>query len=185
MKSNVHQAQKGFTLLELLLVLAVLAIIAIAAFIIYPSVQAGQQANTESNNVTTMLANVRTVMSNGDYSDLDPGDPDNEALIRAIAPSSMHRDPFEADDLRTAWGQSASIQVDGTDDSRFNIVYEAVPAAACLKFVPSIAPTAQVIEVGGVEVINKDTDPTAGVNAALLAAECDSTPPADITIEFL
>lgn len=62
---------KGFSLLEILLVLAIAAAVVIAAFIIYPKVTAEKTADSESKRVMMIAAAARSLYaSKANYSGL-------------------------------------------------------------------------------------------------------------------
>lgn len=137
MKSMSHvQKQQGFSLVELLLVLGVIALIAIAAFIIYPSVQAGTQANTESSNITSVVAGTKNLYgSRGTY-----GGVNNDTLRNArIFPSTMVGGNFTAGEAKSVWGNDVTVAPQGTPATRFSILYADIPTEACIKFVSGVA----------------------------------------------
>ena len=64
--------QKGFSLIELLLVLGVIALLLVAAFVVYPKVRLANQANTEVKNLTTVQAGLKALYAskNNNFSGL-------------------------------------------------------------------------------------------------------------------
>ena len=56
-----NRKNKGFSLLEILLVLAIAAALVIGAFIVYPKVQAGARADAESKNISTIVAGIKSL----------------------------------------------------------------------------------------------------------------------------
>lgn len=148
--------QQGFTLVELLLVLGVLALIAITAFIIYPSVQAGTQANSEAANVTTITASVKNLFgSAGNYSGLAAAGSFN-GCPAFLYPSDMLQgvDPATVTSAAACtptnvWGGSVTLASGGTNGSEFVIAYT-IPNApqACEKFIADVAANYDVVGVG-------------------------------------
>lgn len=138
--------QQGFTLVELLLVLGVLALIAITAFIIYPSVQAGTQANTESANITTITASVKNLFgSSGNYSGLT-GMGVTGQCSAYLFPSDMLggvQPPAGCTTFTNAvnvWGNPVTLNPYGTNNQEFEIAYDVTGAPqACEKFVADVA----------------------------------------------
>ena len=165
--------QQGFTLIELVLVLGVIALIAIAAFLVYPSVVSGTQANTESTDVTSITACVKTLFgSTGDYTGLDTP----TAIKGHCPPSTMVAGNFASTTMTSVWAQPVDITVDATP-TLFDITYTNVPTAACLKFVADVGNNFDRVLVNGISV--KDsirTNPTP-YSTALVIAHCNDGDP--------
>lgn len=53
-----ERKRKGFSLLELLLVMGIIAALIVAAFIVYPKVQSYRNVKIESNNISSLKAEV-------------------------------------------------------------------------------------------------------------------------------
>ena len=58
-----ERKRKGFSLLELLLVMGIIAALIVAAFIVYPKVQSYRNVKIESNNISSLKAEVPTYTS--------------------------------------------------------------------------------------------------------------------------
>ena len=143
--------QQGFTLIELVLVLGVIALIAIAAFLVYPSVVAGTQANTESTDVTAITACVKTLYgSTGSYTGLST----TTAIQGHCPPSTMVAGNYGSTTMNSVWGQLVNVAVN-TNPVLFDITYSNVPTAACLKFVADIGSNFDKVVIGSTTV--KDT----------------------------
>lgn len=121
---------KGFSLIEILLVIGIIAVLAIAAFIIFPQVQASSRANTEQSNIMTMAAGVKNLF-NGRYAGLTDG----IAIDGNIVPASMHDG---ASTITSSWGGDATLAPSGTGNTLFTITYTALPTEVCLKLVPGL-----------------------------------------------
>lgn len=143
MKSMSIQKQQGFSLVELLLVLGVIALIAIAAFIIYPSVQAGAQANTEASNATAIVAGVKNLFgAKGNYQGLT----DAVACQAQVYPSTMvggattaSTCALSANAPKSAWGEAVTLAVGAAPYNQFAIHYSKIPSATCTKLLSNIA----------------------------------------------
>lgn len=61
MNKNFKRTQKGFSLLELLLVMGIVAALIVSAFIIYPKVMSHVRVNNELKNISTILTGIRTL----------------------------------------------------------------------------------------------------------------------------
>lgn len=175
MKSFVpNKRQQGFSLVELLLVLGVIALIAIAAFIIYPQVQAGTQANTEDTNVTTIAANAKSLFGNaGSYTGLNAGADVTGGQEKAIFPSGLLQGPdgSGAGAVTNQWGGTVTAVANATSATKFDITYNKVTDAACVKFVAGIAASFDTVTVDGNSVKAAGSPP----NAANIAQYCGAT----------
>ena len=142
--------QRGFSLVEILLVLGIIALLAIAAFIIFPQVQAANRANTEQANITTMAAGIKNLYgATRNYGGTTPISP--TILIQAkIAPSSMYGNATGATALTSSWSQPVLVAPVGT--TQFSITYNAVPTEVCTRLVPGLLANFQTVTVGGATV---------------------------------
>lgn len=181
--------QKGFSLIEILLVLGVIAILAIAAFVIYPSVRNRSQANSEVQNLNSIKASINTLYSasGGNYRTLTAG----IANQARVFPSSMNGSNFSASaPIVSSWGGSVSLVVNTAATTTtqtpggsipanrsFSITYADVPAAVCLPLVTGASISFQGVRVGTTEVMAAADGAQAGVDPALAAVACGAGSP--------
>lgn len=172
---------QGFTLLELLLVLGVIAALAIAAFIVYPSVQASNQANTESANINTIRAGVQNLFGSlGRYDTLTTGVA-NEARI---FPPTMNAGLFgPTAPITNIWSGAVTLAPaqgnggpGGTADTHFTITYEDITDAACVKLAPAVAPNFDAVQLNGITIADPQglLGAVTAFNPALVGANCTS-----------
>lgn len=153
-KQNIKN--RGFSLIELLLVLGIIAALAITAFMVFPKVSSANKAQTEINNIYTIKAGINNLFSAvPDYNGLN-----NELAIQAkIFPEKMIVGPKKAVNIfngevivmadTAGWGHVA------TQNSDFAITYNSIPDAECVKIVSAIAPEFYSITVNGEYIKNK------------------------------
>lgn len=151
---------KGFSLIELLLVLAIIAALAVAAFIVYPKVQAGREADQEAKIVAAAVGGVKSLFSNRDYRNISS---------ETAAKADIFPDYMRAADgtLVNRWGgqvtvlpaNEAGMPVGGTTTRRyFRIAYYGVPRAVCAKFVGLVEPYFGTIRVSSVDGLSGSGD---------------------------
>jgi len=166
MKHNITRGQQaGFSLLELLLVLGVIAALAIAAFIVYPSVQASNQAQSEVSNLNTARANILQLFNRGVFTGLDN---DTINTARGIPLAWNGGVTAAGTTLTNIWGGLVTIvpaDGGGGTDNFVSITMADVPTNACLKFVPALVTNFPVVQADGVDIYN--TNGIAGDGAAL------------------
>ena len=166
MKNNMnHKLNQGFSLLELLLVLGVIAALAIAAFIVYPSVQASNQAQSEVSNLNTVRANILQSYNRGIFTGLD-----NDAIntARGVPPAWNGGVTTAGTALNDIWGGAITVvPVDGGGgtDNFVSITMDDVPTNACLKFVPALVTNFPIVQADSVDIFNANG--IAGDGAAL------------------
>ena len=135
-----NKKQKGFSLLELLLVLGIIAALVVGAFIVYPKVQASQRAEAESKNIATIQAGVKSLYTSASsYSGLT----NTVAVSAKIFPDNMLSGSGTTTVVNTFKGPvtvaEATTGPSATAGSSFTITYGDVPAAECTKIVTAAA----------------------------------------------
>lgn len=111
--------QKGYTLMEMILVLTIISAILIGAFLLYPRVQASAQAKEEATLVKSIAAEVRRLYPTGNYGPLTSGD----LLGGNALPEDLQTPPTDTANSATGnvlsnrWGAAIEVypsQADGT-----------------------------------------------------------------------
>ena len=146
---------KGFTLVEILLVVGFIALAGIGIYTIYAKVQVSNQANTESRNLDTLRAGIKSLYG---------GSPNFGSITNAVVnnarltPDSMRTalTAGNADITNTFGGAVVVAPVTlgtGTGaNNGFSITYPAVPGAVCSKLVSSAGVQFNQVAVGSTTV---------------------------------
>lgn len=159
--------QKGFTLVELMLVVVLGGAIIATVIIAAPRVKAGIQADKDMNTIPDIMANVQ-----GHYS-LKPsfnGLTNTIANSYKLIPDDMNGG---AGTITNRYGGAVTLApatVTAADDS-FSISYGGVPSRVCLKVVPQLSPQFLNVSVNGTVV--KATG--GALNETTAATQCNST----------
>lgn len=159
---------KGFSLVELLLVLGVIAVILVGAFVVYPQVRDKHRATTEASNIITIQTSVRNIFASrfGNYAGLGNGRAGNDLGIAnqaRVFPASMNGGNYSKDvKILSAWGQPVTVwhrpaittPFGSFPDKRtFGILYEKVPSSVCVHLAPALAGEGFLsLEIGKIEV---------------------------------
>lgn len=174
-KMNTKRKNQGFSLVELLIVMAVIAAMAIIAFLAYPRVMAGRNANYESQVLATAAASAKALFASGNYSGLN-----NTVAGRAkFFPDVMHSgangetivNQFGGD-VTVSGSTNAGVAVT-TGARHFAITYEDVPTAVCSRLAPALAQNFGAVSVGSSVVKNEYTNAT--LDEAAVATGCQGT----------
>lgn len=160
--------QKGFSLIEMLLVLGVLAVLLIAAFVVYPKVRDASIVNTEVSNIRAIQAATRNLYINkGFYTGLDV----NVANQARIFPESMNGGKYTTNTpIKSSWGGEVILWprpnvLTPTGNTGFHytfgISYQYVPPSICPSLISGIAGDARSIIVASnnadeIEVLTKN-----------------------------
>lgn len=189
--------QKGFSLIELLLVLGVIALLLVAAFVVYPKVRLANQANTEVKNLTTVQAGLKALYAskNNNFSGLTL----DLARDAKIFPSTM----VVGNTVVNSWGGDvvlgpAANPYSGFAGGRSYVIrYRKVPADACVALISRAAGYFLAIGVGTEskadgsynKIVHVVTDPystgyNSGTNSGLqvqsMTNECNSREESEI-----
>lgn len=149
-----NKKNKGFSLLELLLVLGIIAALVVGAFIVYPKVQASQRAEAESKNIATIQAGIKSLYTSASsFSGLT----NTVAVQSKVFPDNMLVGTGSSASVVNAFKGKVTLDV-STDspskaaNSAFTITYENVPAAECTKIVSAAASNFYMAKVGSTVV---------------------------------
>jgi len=121
------KTQKGFSLLELLLVVAVGAILILAGLAIYRNITANTSVNDTSRMVNVLKQEVQRIyQGEASYAALD-----NDLLVDTQVVPAKHLGG--ADGITSPFKTDVTVEVNAGDAETFDIGIDAVPAEACLK----------------------------------------------------
>lgn len=142
--------QRGFSLLELLLVLGSISALIVGAFIVYPKVLAAQRAEAESKNIAAIQAGIKSLYAgSATYMGLT-----NSAANKAEAfPVNMIKIAGAGTNIVNTWKgyvtlAPATTGPSGTAGSAFTITYTGVPAAECSKIISVVVSNFYLAQVG-------------------------------------
>lgn len=127
---------KGFTLVEILLVVGFISLASIGIYTIYSKVQISNQANIEARNIDTIRSGIKSLYGGrSNYSGL------SESVINKarITPDNM-KTPLQDNKITSSFGGLVMIGVTSLGAGSYNgfsIVYYDVPSAVCSKLVTS------------------------------------------------
>lgn len=126
MKKNKYLKNKGYSLLELLLVLGIIAALVVAAFIIYPKIQASQRATNEISNISAIDAGIKSLYSStADYSNIN-----NTVLMNSkIFPQNM----INSSNVRNSFKGNVVIKASSYSSGSYQMTYYNVPQVECSK----------------------------------------------------
>lgn len=165
-----YTRQKGFSLLEVLIVIGLVAILAVVTLNYYNKANAGANVQRVTTDLMAITSAVR------DYAGHRPAytSVTVENLIKTdkLASSLVNED---GDALVNQFG--GDITVTGAATT-FDVAYTLVPTNECNSIVTAVAPNFNVIEVGTTTV---KANPSAQVDPAALATACATTPPVTVT----
>ena len=149
--SSDFRKQRGFSLIEILLVLGLIAIMAIAAFVIYPRVRDSQAVNATVAQYVLINSSIKDFFGDKPYTGL-------------TAATAVSAGVLTAPDLITNWG---TVTLAVPTARTFRIDFNTVPYNICKRLVSRVEGNAQAITVGATVVksstvaYNALTGPTA------------------------
>lgn len=132
-----RSSQRGFSLIELLLVLGVLAILLVAAFVVYPQVRDRNQANQTIVALSSIRANVNNLYASrpGSYAGLDQ----QTAINARVFPSNLLSGSGEDTTATSAWGGGLEVSADNPSGQRhFRVRLNGMSSNLCTLIVPSV-----------------------------------------------
>jgi prepilin-type N-terminal cleavage/methylation domain-containing protein len=172
--------QRGFSLIEILLVLGVLALLLVAAFLTFPQVRDRNYVNIENQRLMQTVAVVKNLyVAKGNYVGLTT-DVANQA--RAFATEANQGNYQPGQEIRNLWGGLIELQPNAGNPKFMDISYGAVPPDACQKLATGVARNFKELQVAGAtvwrETDQEDVDITGIVEA------CNANP-AGSTLVFI
>ncbi|PJR56544.1 type IV pilin [Klebsiella sp. G-Nf4] len=182
-----RKSQKGFSLLELLLVLGIVAALIVASFIWYPKVRDARYVDIEAKHIGQIYASVRNVYA---------GQPDYSGLATTAVAIPAQFFPDDMLSKNITWGISSwggYVVVDANDvspsglaASSFTISYSDVPDSVCIKLISAVESSFYNIYVSNQKGINGSGESAgknygtmvkqngAGTDITLMTSTCNS-----------
>lgn len=175
--SRTIRKQKGFTLIELIVVMVVIGIGSAVAIALFNNTRETSQVETETKNIQAIQAKTRDLFAaRSDFTGLT-----SAVLLSANGfPTSM----VNGANVTNAWNGAVTVTtatVPAANAAEGQIVYAGVPTSACIALVSKAARSARHINVGATNV--KTAAQTNDVLATTTTA-CGATDPATITMTF-
>ena len=177
---KINKKNKGFTLVEILLVVGFIALASVGVYTIYSKVQLSSGATTESRNLDTIRAGIKQLYgANHNYGTL------SNTVVNAgrITPDNMKTAPNSTDSVITnSFGGVVTIapaNLGGGTNNGFSITYNGVPAGVCTKLVSTGGSQFDQVTVAGTVV---KTYGTGVIREDVLTVTCNAT--ADSVIRF-
>lgn len=173
MKSFKLNKNKGFSMVELLMVFVVILFASVVVFLTWPKLSANSTAQKENTQLSTLQAGIKsTFQGNQGYAGLTPA----VLLNSNIVPNTMINDqgtPATADDkIVNSWGKEVAIApapLSGVANSAYAITYEAVPQAVCVKLATGTGLSFITVTVNATQVKSPTQN---SVNIAAAATAC-------------
>lgn len=140
--SSVHipRPQRGFSLIEIILVIGLIAAIAIAAFVVYPKFRLSQGVSDATEKYVLIASATREFF----------GDESLDGLDRATA---LNAGVLAPEDMVTNWGD---IDIAGAG-TQLQVSFLAIPKDACQKLVARLEPNSSTLHVGSAVVKDGST----------------------------
>lgn len=145
-KMKLQKKNKGFTLIEILLVVGFIALASAGIYTIYSKVQVSNKANAESRNLDLIRAGVKSLFaSKTNFTGLD------NTVVNAgrITPENMKTSA--ATEIINSFGGPvtvAPIGLNGGTNNGFRITYDQVPGDICIKLASAAGAQFDVVTIG-------------------------------------
>ena len=171
MKLNLRKKNKGFTLVEILLVVGFIALASIGIYAVYNKVTTTSKANQENTNLQTIRAGIKQLFGNQtNFTGL------TETVVRnaRISPQDMHTG---TNTLTNAFGGAVTIApiVSGTtlgSAPGFSITTSNIPGDVCVKLASGAGSSFDRVSVGATEI--KAVGTNTQVNPVTVTTACDA-----------
>jgi prepilin-type N-terminal cleavage/methylation domain-containing protein len=181
MKLKRKTKNRGFTLIEILLVVGFISLAGIGIYTVYSKVQMSNAALTEGKNLDTIKAGVKSLYGGSQtYSGIS-----NSVLNDArITPDSMRAIPYVAGatSITNTFGGAvtvSSVGLNGMSNNGFRVTYLNVPGAVCSKLVSGAGTNWDQITVGTALVKSFGTG---NLNISSLATACSADTGSGVSI---
>jgi prepilin-type N-terminal cleavage/methylation domain-containing protein len=174
--------QKGFSLVEVLVVLGVIAVIGAAVFYFATSSRRGAEADSATRVVMSMMAGLKSLKSSGSYA----SNIQELYIASGKAPSQIVSDPSNpaSSTLVNEWGGTYVIEQanygSGTNNA-FTITVDEVPKQVCVDMALRLGSSVLIIDVNGTEVRNAADNIEVETGAVTTACNSDSSNTVSIT----
>lgn len=172
MKLNLRKKNKGFTLVEILLVVGFIALASIGIYAVYNKVQSQSKANGMSTDIQTLRAGIKNLYGgNTNYGTLT-----NTVIENArIAPSTILTGT--AGTFQNAFGGTLVVTpttlAGGAANNGFAITVNQLPGDVCTKLLAAVGPSFEQVGVaaGGATIKNAATANQV-IDGAAIATAC-------------
>lgn len=172
--------QRGFSLIEILLVLGVLALLLLAAFFTFPQVRDRNYVNIENQRLMQTVAVVKNLyVAKGNYVGLTT-DIANQA--KAFVSEANQGNYQAGQEIRNLWGGLIQLQVHAANPKFMEISYGAVPPDACQKLATGVARNFKELQVAGTPVWRESDQEDVDITGIV---ETCSANPAGSTMVFI
>jgi len=177
---KLNSKNKGFTLIEILLVVGFIALASVGVYTIYSKVQLSSAANTESRNLDTIRAGVKQL-----YGASSAYDTVTNTVVNAgrLTPENM-KTAGDNTKITNSFGGSvvlAPANLGGGTNNGFTITYNNVPGAVCSRLVMTGGSQFDRVLIGG-SVAKEFGENRVKEDVATIA--CDGAPNNGITVVF-
>ena len=165
--SNMKKRQRGFSLIELIVVVAIVGLVAAAVISRSASTQQSTQIQTESQNLQSIVGKAKSVFAGRPNFN---GATTAFMLANGAFPTSMVNNNV----VTHSWNGAVTV-APGANPTTLDITYAAVPTAACIEFVSSQSRPYVEVTVAGTAV--KNGAAVADTGATQAACESAATVP--------
>ncbi|XAI97256.1 hypothetical protein [Dolichospermum phage Dfl-JY45] len=160
------QKQKGFSLLELIVVLVIIVILGVAIYANFGTARSGALTQQATQGALGIVSAISRNFPNPSYG------ANNADLVQTIvkqAPKNLVNTATTPNTLRDPWGNAITV-VASNSGANYLITFAGVPAEECNPFVRAVADNFRAVSVGATEVKAAG----AALNTATLDTACNA-----------